>query len=189
MFLLFEYWEKRNIDTLLETLDPEKLDMKLMQEMAEKFGDSTLSVENVLSSSPYWSTSKNIDLDTIDDFSAIEIEKKQDIYDRFIPNFYFGCEADDRLNSIAFNTKLNRMGARLKVMMGSDIGHWDVPDMTQVLVEAHEIVEDGLCTDDDFRDFVFTNAVELHTSMNPDFFKGTVLEGEVKSMTGNFISA
>ena len=186
---LFEYWEKRNIDTLLETLDPEKLDMELMREMAEKFGDSTLSAEKVLSSSPYWSTSKNIDRDTIDDFSAIEIEKKQDIYERFIPNFYFGCEADDRLNSIAFDTKLNRMGARLKVMMGSDIGHWDVPDMTQVLVEAHEMVEDGLCTDDDFREFVFTNVVELHTSMNPDFFSGTVLEGDVKSVTSNFTSA
>ena len=52
--------------------------------------------------------------------------------------------------------------------------------MTQVLVEAHEMVEDGLCTDDDFRDFAFTNVVELHTSMNPDFFSGTVLEADVK---------
>jgi len=29
------------------------------------------------------------------------------------------------------------------------------------------------------RDFVFANPVELHTSMNPDFFKGTAVEAAV----------
>ncbi len=35
-------------------------------------------------------------------------------------------------------------------------------------------------TADDFRDFSFGNVVEMHTGMNPDFFKGTVVEGEVE---------
>lgn len=34
---------------------------------------------------------------------------------------------------------------------------------------------------DDFRDFVFTNPATLWTDMNPDFFKGTVVEGQVIS--------
>ena len=51
----------------------------------------------------------------------------------------------------------------------------DVPDMRMVLPEAHELVEDGLITADDFRDFTFANAVRLWGTQNPDFFKGTVV--------------
>ena len=51
--------------------------------------------------------------------------------------------------------------------------------MTEVLEEAHELVEHGLITGEDFREFVFTNAARLHTALNPDFFKGTVVEDAV----------
>ena len=80
----------------------------------------------------------------------------------------------------AFNTKLNHLGARLKAIFSSDIGHWDVPHANRVLSEAFQLVEDDLLTADDFRDFTFTNAVELWGSMNPDFFKGTVIEQGVE---------
>jgi hypothetical protein len=40
-------------------------------------------------------------------------------------------------------------------------------------------VEHGLIGENDFRDFVFANPVRLWTSMNPDFFKGTVVEPAV----------
>ena len=36
-----------------------------------------------------------------------------------------------------------RLGARLRAMMGSDISHWDVPDMTEPVAEAYELVERG----------------------------------------------
>jgi hypothetical protein len=42
--------------------------------------------------------------------------------------------------------------------------------------EAYEMVEHGLITDDDFRDFMFENAVRFWGEVNPDFFKGTVVE-------------
>ena len=88
----------------------------------------------------------------------------------------FGCEADDSLNGIAFDTRYNHYGITLKAILGSDIGHWDVPDMTKVMVEAYEMVDDGLMTDDNFRDFTFGNIVDMHSSMNPNFFKGTIVE-------------
>jgi hypothetical protein len=75
--------------------------------------------------------------------------------------------------------KRNPFGARLRAIFSSDIGHWDVPDMTEVLAEAYTLVEEEVMTDADFRDFVFTNPVTLWTGMNPDFFKGTVVEQEV----------
>jgi hypothetical protein len=38
-------------------------------------------------------------------------------------------------------------------------------------------MEHGFISPEDMRDFTFTNSVELHGSTNPDFFKGTVIEG------------
>ena len=42
--------------------------------------------------------------------------------------------------------------------------------------EAYELVEHELITEDDFRDFMFANAVRFWGEVNPDFFKGTVVE-------------
>ena len=42
--------------------------------------------------------------------------------------------------SVAFNRRLSPVGAKLKAMFGSDIGHWDVMDATTVLSEAWSLV-------------------------------------------------
>ena len=84
-------------------------------------------------------------------------------------NFYFGCEADDPLNAYAFNRKANPYGAKMNVLFGSDIGHFDVPDMKDVVPEAYELVEDELITEDDFRDFMFINPVRFWGEANPNF--------------------
>ena len=68
------------------------------------------------------------------------------------------------------------------MIFSSDIGHWDVPDMRAVAQEAHELVDDGVITQADFRDFVFVNPVRLWTDMNPNFFKGTIVESEVDKL-------
>ncbi len=115
-------------------------------------------------------------VEDVDDYYRCKIAKKEDIRDLFVPRFYFGCEADDPVNAWAFNKKSNPMGARLNALFSSDIGHFDVPDMTEVVPEAYELVEHGLITDDDFRDFMFTNAVRFWGEVNPDFFKGTAVE-------------
>jgi hypothetical protein len=67
---------------------------------------------------------------------------------------------------------------RLNALFSSDIGHFDVPDMAEVVPEPHELVEHGLIDADDFRDFMFANAVRFWGEVNPDFFKGTVVEKE-----------
>ncbi len=118
--------------------------------------------------------------DAVDDFANCKIERKQDIRDLFVPPFYFGCEADDPITSSAFDTKRNPFKARFNVVFGSDIGHFDVPDMREVLPEAYEMVEEEMITEDEFKDFVFTNAVKLWTAVNPEFFKGTVVEDAAK---------
>lgn len=74
-------------------------------------------------------------------------------------------------------------------MFSSDIGHWDVPDMTRVLEEAYELVEKGLLNEDEFRDFVFVNPTMLHAGMNPAFFKGTSIEADVSGLLAEKRSA
>ena len=61
-------------------------------------------------------------------------------------------------------------------MFGSDIGHWDVLDATSILTEAWSLVTAKLLTPENFRDLTFVNPAMLHLSMNPDYFKGTVVE-------------
>jgi len=68
---------------------------------------------------------------------------------------------------------------RLNPIFSSDVGHFDVLDMSEVLEEAWELVEHGMINEDEFRQFVFTNPARLHTALNPDFFKGTVVEGAI----------
>ena len=79
------------------------------------------------------------------------------------------CEADDPSNVWAFNARANPLGARLNAIFSSDIGHFDVPDMTEVVPEAYEMVEDGLATAADFHDFTFANVVRLFGRQNPRF--------------------
>ncbi len=98
---------------------------------------------------------------------------KQELAELFARNFYFGCEADDPTTAWAFDS---RMPGRLKAMLGTDISHWDVTDFEEVVPEVWEMVEDGLISEADLRDFTFANPVRLHGQMNPNFFKGTIVE-------------
>jgi predicted TIM-barrel fold metal-dependent hydrolase len=168
-------WKKRNPQGM-ENYNPANLNKELWVELHRRYGGQLVQ-ENLdaLNKRSLLDGTKE-DPATLDDWRQCQIEKAEDIRDLFVPNFYFGCEADDPLNATAFNSKMNPFGARLRAIFSSDIGHWDVPDMTEVLEEAYELVEDGLLTEEDFRDFVFTNPVTLWTGMNPDFFKGTVVE-------------
>ena len=86
------------------------------------------------------------------------------------------------MTATAFDRDRIPLGASVNAMFSSDIGHWDVPDMTKVLPEAYELVEDGFIDMDDFRDFTYGNVVRMHTGMNPDFFKGTVVEDAVEKL-------
>ncbi len=67
-------------------------------------------------------------------------------------------------------------------MFSSDISHWDVPDMSDTVHEAYEMVEDGALSSEAFRDFMFVNPARLHAGMNPDFFKGTRVESAVDEL-------
>jgi hypothetical protein len=171
---LVGHWEKRNRNALAH-LDPAGIDKALFFELMGEYGGALTA-----HSEPMRIARPTEDPALLDEFAACEIERPQDIGDLFVPRFFFGCEADDPLNSSAFDTKVNPFGARLGAMFGSDVAHWDVPDMSEVLEEAWEMVDHEWIDEADFRDFVFGNPVRCFTGGNPSFFTGTVVEEEVK---------
>ena len=116
---------------------------------------------------------------------CVQIAGKEDFRELFLKPFFFGCEADDPVTASAFDTLRNPLSARINAIYGSDIGHFDVPDMSDVTAEAYEPVEHGAMTEEDFRDFVFSNPVKLWTALNPHFFKGTVVESAVSRSLAN----
>ncbi len=70
------------------------------------------------------------------------------------------------MNATAFSKGIP-FGAQLNAIYSSDIGHFDVIDFRDPLPEAYELVEDGHITEDNFRDFIFANAVRLWGKQNP----------------------
>ena len=167
------HWEKRNLDALRLHLDPALVDRQLMGQMMRRFAPDAMPVKGSLT------RRADEPEDMLDEWAACAIETAQDIKTLFADPFFFGCEADDPLTSLAFNTAVNPFGAELNAMMGSDIAHWDVPDMAEVVEEAWEMVENGLLDEDAFEKFTFTNPVRFYTGTNPGFFKNTVVEGAV----------
>ncbi len=170
---LIGHWSKRNGANILE-LDPDRLDVTELMAYMERYGDD--AVHSRLERIRQFFMRPAARPAMLDEFAPAKIGRPEDIRDLFVPNFYFGCEADDPLVAWAFADNVNPMGARLHAMMGSDISHWDVPDMTAPVADAYGLVERGLISEVDFREFTFLNAVRLHAGMNPGFFDGTVCE-------------
>jgi len=170
---LVGHWEKRNGDAI-SGLDPDRLDVDEVMRWFREYGDD--AVQARLDELRAYFARPAARPHVLDEFAACEIEKPDDLRELFEGRFYFGCEADDPLVVWAFREDVNPLGARLRPVFGSDISHWDVPDMTEPVPEAYELVERGLMTDGEFRELVFLNPVRLHGATNPAFFEGTVCE-------------
>ncbi len=178
---LMEHWERRNAKAL-ENMRPDKLDRALLMNLVEKYGYKEHAA--ALRERDGWPDPElhlTGGIDDLDDFAACKITRKQDWIDLYATPYYFGCEADDRMNAVAFG-KGNPFGCKLNAIYSSDIGHFDVIDMRDPLPEAFELVEDGHITMDNFRDFVFANAVRLWGTQNPRFFEGTVVAKEAAAV-------
>ena len=173
------HWEKRNAEHI-EHYNPANLDRERLRELFESYAPDAFNqrydrIEYALQTLSY----PDEPLDSVDEFKLCRIGRAEEVGEVFETNFFFGCEADDPSNATAFDTRRHPHGIRLNAIFSSDIGHWDVPDMRDVLEEAYELVERGLLSDEDFRDFVFANPVKLWIGSNPDFFAGTAVEDSV----------
>ena len=146
-------------------LDPRHLDQEMLLDLVREYGEEIMQskIEEIRE---MYATPDPHPAE-LDDWANVPMENIEEMLDLFVEPFYFGCEADDPMNAWAFNSKVNPLGAKLKAVFSSDIGHWDVPDMREVVEEAYELVEHELISEDDFRDFMFTNTVNLYGKVNP----------------------
>jgi len=174
---LLGHWEKRN-RAAMDHLDPAGIDRDEFAALFTRYGGAWIEAATRGGAT----ARAQEDPATLDEWAACEITRAEDLRDLFVPRFYFGCEADDPLTATAFDTRLNAFGARLNAMFGSDVAHWDVPDMREVLHEAWEMVERELLTEADFEAFMFRNPVRFVTAQNPDFFAGTVVEDAARAV-------
>jgi predicted TIM-barrel fold metal-dependent hydrolase len=181
---LVGHWERRRREALESQVRPTNLDLSALRELFVRYGGRPYEDKldelfaSIACSEPFRSAAELTDRayrERFDDFGAVPVDGAGALERHFAERFYFGCEADDPMTRWAFDPK----GTRLRPIFSSDVGHFDVPDMSEVLHEAWELVEHGLITEADLRDLVFANPVRLHTALRPEFFRGTVVEHAV----------
>jgi predicted TIM-barrel fold metal-dependent hydrolase len=173
------HWQKRSLTGLARDTDPRLADPDLFLELYREYGGTLWRPTSRDELATRWEPHPE---DPSDSFADLDISTADALRRLFVDRFYFGCEGDDPVMASAFDTLRNPGGLRLHAVFGSDIGHWDVPLMEEVLEEVYEPVEDGLIDAADLRDFVFANPVRLWASTNPQFFTGTVVEDAAASV-------
>jgi predicted TIM-barrel fold metal-dependent hydrolase len=179
---LVGHWEKRNRDAI-EHYDPAHLDRSLLRELFVQHGSERfLAHLDELDSGLSVLSQPDEPRDQLDEFARSGIGSPADLVAMF-ERFHFGCEADDPMTALAFDDGLPH-GVRLRAVFASDIGHWDVPDVREVLPEAWELVDDGHLTTDDFRALTFDNPVSLWAQNQPSFFAGTAVDEAVSRALG-----
>jgi predicted TIM-barrel fold metal-dependent hydrolase len=174
---LLSRWSKRN-RVAIHNYDPANTDPVAFAEYAARYAPRR-GAEQMEALDVRGAAAGAVDDGFHDDWAALDVDDAEELARLFVSSFYFGCEADDPMTTTAFRRDVNPFGARLNTLFGSDIGHWDVPDLTGVLAEAWEPVERGWITEADFRDFVFANQARFYLESDPGFFEGTAVEAGV----------
>jgi predicted TIM-barrel fold metal-dependent hydrolase len=167
-----EHWEKRNV-IAMEAFDPARLDRDALATLIQRHGGRLLDLMQtdpveLLAKLPIHASVP----EEPDEWIHLDVDGPDDIVDAFVDSFFFGCEADDRGVLTAFSPA-NSGGRDLRPIFSSDIGHWDVRDSARVVAESFELVDAGHLTAEQYRKFVFENAYEMFTRVNPTFFDGT----------------
>jgi predicted TIM-barrel fold metal-dependent hydrolase len=182
MMLLFTKFGRAGLE---RDLHPRNLDTRQLRALFDAYATDpqfTGRIDRIFDDNNLWPNQPGMTADDLvlraadwDEFAAAHINRPEQIAEVFSRQLFFGCESDDPTVRWAFDDR-SSLGARFQPIFSSDISHFDVTDMTEVLEEAWELVEHQLIDEPAFRQLTFTNTVALHGRMNPDFFKGTVVE-------------
>lgn len=170
---LAERWEKRN-GQAVQRFDPARIDYTLLNSLFQRHGGAILG-----SRTQAPSKLRNPDVAQADDFALTGVNSHRELLQQLVPNFFYGCPPDDPLTAMAFDTRLLPDRRPLNAIFSSDAGHWDLLDMRSVLADAHRLVARRCLDREDFRAFMFGNAVRLFAESNPAFFAGTDIETDV----------
>jgi hypothetical protein len=183
---LVDRWQKRGREGL-QNYDPAATDRARLTELFAQHGAEltqgrSIEGEDLIRDTlgaHYTREARQPKREELEDFAAAGVESVEDIKRRWVDSFFFGSESDDRTVAHAFNHKANPLGVKINAIYSSDVGHWDVPDLTQVLAESYALVEEGVITESDFKAWTFDNPYKLYTEANANFFKGTAVEAKL----------
>lgn len=175
-------FEKRN-GRAVDHYDPRHLNVDLIQSLMQEYGTNPMLAH--LDELEHGLAPLNPRLDPApDEFAESGFTSAEHIAEVFASSMFFGCEGDDPMNAVATERFCKPLGTRINALYGSDAGHWDVPDIREVLPEVYELVDHGIVEPADFRRMVFDSPVRLWTDNNPGFFDGTVVEDAVRQFRG-----
>ncbi len=185
---LADRFSKRSLEGL-QNYNPDLTNADELLSLFEKYGQEfiqahPLSKEELTKSvlgSSFSRHSRQPIASELEDFGAADIQSIEDIRDRWVNNFFFGSESDDRTIGAAFNDKANPLGVKINAIYSSDVGHWDVPDLTSPLAESWDLVSEGVISEADFKAYVFGNPYKFYTEANANFFQGTAIESKVNN--------
>lgn len=182
---LMSHYAKRNREQI-RAYDPANMDRSLMAELFERYASPRVAarldrLERALV--PLSAPMSKVP----DDFAALQDGIALDaagIERMFSTQIFAGCEGDDPLNALLGQANTRLLGTKLNGILGSDIGHWDLPDARELIHETRELVESGHLTESDYRDFVFTNPARLWAGSDRSrgFFAGTVIEPAIDDL-------
>jgi hypothetical protein len=170
------HFAKRNRESLAH-YDPRCLDRDRLTALVLEHGEPAMRdrADRLADGLSFLSDPDELESD-LDEWAASGITSVDDLARIFSEQWFFGCEADDPMNALAFDRSAHPGNIALRAMFASDIGHWDVPDFLGVLPEAWELVEDGRLDEGQLRAFTCDNVVDLQ---GPAVFAGTTVEDYV----------
>jgi predicted TIM-barrel fold metal-dependent hydrolase len=179
-FDVISHLEKRS-GTALGRYDPARVDRALIATLLEEYGsDAVRERADRLDAALTPMMEPVLDHDSVDEFAMSGLGDAEAVHRVFREQVFAGCEADDPLIGMAFD---GRLGTRqnVGVLFGSDLGHWDAPDASHLLVEAWEQVETGRLTEEQLRVLTFDDPVRAWAGSGLGPFRGTALEGELET--------
>jgi hypothetical protein len=105
---LIGHWKKRN-GAAMDLYNPAGIDRAALREYAHEYGGKIISerVDEVLDSLIN-RMGAGYDAELLDEFAPSAVRSPEEIRDVFTTSFYFGCEGDDPLNTLAWQA----MGTR-----------------------------------------------------------------------------
>jgi len=156
----------------MRRLDPTNVDWDEFADLFSRYGGDWAGM------APKPTTYPDQDVALLDEFGAVGIEKAEEIRDLFVTPFFCGCEADDPMTVNAYKHEgRTRFGRPLtNAMFGSDISHWDVPVMADVLARSTRWSSTGSSASPTCATSCTPHPCASTRGGNPDFFAGTVVE-------------
>jgi hypothetical protein len=119
---LVSHWEKRNREAL-ENYNPAHINTAEFIELAARYGGRRVADRaETLIADHQDKMARGEDAASFDEWAPSGIGSAEEICEIFTQRFYFGCEGDDPLNAVAFDTKGSPFQAKLTLCMAPILG-------------------------------------------------------------------